>query len=853
VWIKVKSSAGASDFSPAAAATPSPAPEVPQNLTLTAADGQITASWTIVPYAKSYEVYYSTVNSPKGAPKYADTEESSAVIAGLENGAVYYVWVKAKNAAGISDFSPAAAAAPSPAQGVPSAPDAALLSPADGQIKAEWSAVQGAQSYEVYYGMENSANSAAKYGDLTGLNVIISGLENGTAYYVWVRAKNAAGTSDLSPASAATPGPAPGIPAAPGEPGVTAADKQLTVSWAAVPYAAFYEVWYGVESTLNLASKWKENLTAVNTIISGLTNGTTYYVWVRAGNITGTGGFSAGAAGTPVQPIAPPGALQDLTLKPADGALEVYWIPLQDATKYHIYYSPINSPARAQYYGETEGTNTTIEPLVNGANYYVWVKAANDAGEGEFSPGVLGTPKAPSTLDRIEIENGLYKTEYYVGQGFRTAGLTVIAIYNDDDKREDVTGASVLTWKNAGGESQGPTQEGDTKVTAAAGTKTITVSYAGKETSFPITVIEDTVTEIAIGKLPSQTTYYVGEPFNPDGLVVTAYYESGRSKTLGSAEYTLASNNVTEELTGEKDKDIDVTYGIPTITAKFKIKVIAIPNIAALTAYLGKAETGSGSAENIPLKLTLGAGFNIGGENDEWSAILARIAGKGKYVDLNLNEAITGAETKEFNPKAGSAAGKALIVSLTLPKAAESIADGTAAGAAFKYFTSLTSVSGEGVTKIGNHAFYRSLNLSTAKFDKVESIGNNAFYNCEVLEEADFKKAKTIGDHAFSGDFSLSWVNISEAAAGGKIGTEAFYNCSSLTKIYLPAKPPTLEGDAAGVFKNSKYTGDNALVFYVTSDAITCYTTDTTWNELVYSENPTDGKYKITSVNSAST
>jgi hypothetical protein len=83
----------------------------------------------------------------------------------------------------------------------PAAPSTPTVSPGDTQLTVTWTAVEGATAYEVYYGTSSDSGSASKYGtDVTsGTSTTITGLTNGTTYYLWVRAKNSTGTSGFSP------------------------------------------------------------------------------------------------------------------------------------------------------------------------------------------------------------------------------------------------------------------------------------------------------------------------------------------------------------------------------------------------------------------------------------------------------------------------------------------------------------------------------------------------------------------------------------------------------------------------------------------------------------------------------
>jgi fibronectin type 3 domain-containing protein len=273
-------------------------------------------------------------------------------------------------------------------------PEISTLIPADRQLTVSWAEVPGATSYEVYYSTENSPKSAPSNIDITELSEAIGGLENGTTYYVWVKAKNDAETSDFSPVITGIPGiPEPALPpAAPGEPSVTPADEQLTVSWTAVPGAQSYEVWYGEGASLNLASKGKENLTDVNTIISDLTNGTTYYVWVKAVNAAGASEPSARAEGTPREAKSVPDAPAIKQVIPGDESLTVNWNTVDDAKSYEVYYGEDNSFDKAKQYSTVMNPMDTITGLNNSIKYYVWVLAINTAGESKPSASAEGTP-----------------------------------------------------------------------------------------------------------------------------------------------------------------------------------------------------------------------------------------------------------------------------------------------------------------------------------------------------------------------------------------------------------------------------------------------------------------------------
>ncbi|MCK7477121.1 MAG: fibronectin type III domain-containing protein [Candidatus Moduliflexus flocculans] len=109
---------GKSPYSLPASSTPtatSAVPDVPSAPSLVAGDGEITVSWAAVTGVTGYEVYWDIQSSAASIPvgnKKIVTAGAACVITGLENGQTYYVWLKAKNSMGPSDFSVATSEIP---------------------------------------------------------------------------------------------------------------------------------------------------------------------------------------------------------------------------------------------------------------------------------------------------------------------------------------------------------------------------------------------------------------------------------------------------------------------------------------------------------------------------------------------------------------------------------------------------------------------------------------------------------------------------------------------------------------------------------------------------------------------
>ena len=72
---------------------------------------------------------------------------------------------------------------------------------------------------------------------------------------------------------------------------------QLTLNWPAVDGADQYDVYYSTNNSM--PSSPAQTVSTNTTIISGLINGTTYYMWVKPKNAVNSGGVSAAVSGVP--------------------------------------------------------------------------------------------------------------------------------------------------------------------------------------------------------------------------------------------------------------------------------------------------------------------------------------------------------------------------------------------------------------------------------------------------------------------------------------------------------------------------------------------------------------------------
>ena len=416
IWVRAVNNMGRSGYSPFEAGTPqipTIAPTAPAHPVLASRNKELAVSWQAVELAEDYEVWFGTSDDSTQAQKFGSditggvTETS---ITGLVNETTYYVWIKAKNVVGTSGFSSSANAVPSAFAVLPETPALPMVTVGSREVTVNWSPIEGALFYEVWTGATNNSAYAEKCGaDIFGASVTLTGLNNGTTYYIWVKAKNNIGVSGFSPRASGTPSASAATPPDPqSAPTVTAGSGQLAISWQAVEGAASYEVWAGTANNSATATKRGNDVSSTSTAITGLSNGTTYYIWIKAKNSVGTSGFSPMASGTPQEiniggkiPTAPTAGI-------GNGQISITWTAMEGATAYEVWLGTTNNSASAAKNGndESDSLSRTISGLTNGTTYYMWIKAKNSISTSGFSPVASGKPIANAAAPTLTAANG---------------------------------------------------------------------------------------------------------------------------------------------------------------------------------------------------------------------------------------------------------------------------------------------------------------------------------------------------------------------------------------------------------------------------------------------------------------
>lgn len=179
-------------------------------------------------------------------------------------------------------------------------------------------------------------------------------------------------------------------------------------------------------------------------------------------------------------------------------------------------------------------------PTKSGYEYKGWSTSPNaSSGTYSISPGSNTTYyavwKEPVVLSSISVYTSPNKTTYYIGDSLNTAGLKIKLTYSDNSTETISNGFTTSGFSSS-----------------ATGTKTVTVSYGGKTTSFNVSV-----------KAPTITLSYTSKSMAVDDTATLTATTTPSGQTV---TWTSSDTNVAVVSGG----DVTATgTGSATITAKF--------------------------------------------------------------------------------------------------------------------------------------------------------------------------------------------------------------------------------------------------------------------------------------------
>jgi fibronectin type 3 domain-containing protein len=404
--------------SEAVGVVPLRAPTEPRSLSAVAGDSRVDLSWLpplIVGGAPilNYRIYWGTDPRDLGTVKYVPGANCTAAITGLENGATYYLLVRAFNIVGEGASTPIVNATP---RGPPTAPVDIRCAPGDGHVALCWSLPRNdggtpITGYTVLRGTgPDSLMTLATVGMATSHDDV--GLKNGNGYWYAVFATNALGRG---PACDAVYAVALGLPAAP-DVIVEVAGSMVEVRWN--PPSATggadvtgYSLYRGLDPGSMSAIK---QLAATSTLYhdADVELGVTYYYAVSATTAAGEGPSSTPQAATPFGSPGPPG---NAAATADEGLVTLAWMPPsatggKPIVGYRLYRG--TDPATLALLVDLDAVTTYRDRTVQlNVTYHYAISAINERGEGPRAafPTVLlrGPPGVPVEVNAAYADGRL--------------------------------------------------------------------------------------------------------------------------------------------------------------------------------------------------------------------------------------------------------------------------------------------------------------------------------------------------------------------------------------------------------------------------------------------------------------
>jgi photosystem II stability/assembly factor-like uncharacterized protein len=291
----------------------------------------------------------------------------------------------------------------------PASPTNVAALPGTGQATVSWTApapdgtttITG-YSITTFTGAGTAVVSSQNFSS-AATSQLITGLTNGTAYRFQVVAMDGNGTGPPSELSKAV---TVGAPLPPMSVSAVGGNSQVTVSWTA-PFdngsaIASYTVTGSPTGSAVVAAP------AINGIVTGLSNGTSYTFTVTATNANGTG--PASAPSNSVTPATIPGAPTLVTASGRNASALVSWTtPASNGGSVITGYTATSSPGGLAATAAGNATSATVNGLTNGTAYTFTVTAMNLAGTGPPSApsnSVTPAPTVPGQVTNVSAIGG---------------------------------------------------------------------------------------------------------------------------------------------------------------------------------------------------------------------------------------------------------------------------------------------------------------------------------------------------------------------------------------------------------------------------------------------------------------
>lgn len=376
-----------------------------------------------------------------------------------------------------------------------------------------------------------------------------------------------------------------GHPGPPGAPTAAESSHTLAVSFGAAAANGAPVEYYTVH-----ANGTAHQCPASPCTITGLTNGTTYTVYVTATNSAGAG---PGSAQTRAQPNAVPDRVTGLAATPGDGTAALTWQRAHvDGTQVTGYQVEISPPPAGQQQIQPVGvaTSHTFTGLANGTTYTFTVMAANAQGNGPWSLGVTAIPYGKPLTMAAPTATGAA-----VPDPAATLGITVSwpSVTGTAANGSPVTGYTVSEYQaSSSGGPFGATAAATRTVAAGVTSTSFTVNNDGSWYEFAVTA-----TNAAGASQPSPLSapaiQAAAPPNAPSGVTARATGQSdtiqfsftpgaANARQVSSIEYGINGAAESGTITGPFTAGTSYTETLTNATSS------AIANGSPVTVYVAE-------------------------------------------------------------------------------------------------------------------------------------------------------------------------------------------------------------------------------------------------------------------------
>ena len=230
------------------------------------------------------------------------------------------------------------------------------------------------------------SNSAP--GEANATSYAVTGLTNDVVYTFQLRGLNASGHSLASDRLDATP---KAVPYAPTNLSAAGGNGQVALSWDDPEDDTITGYKYSTDGGTTFAEIGGSGATTTTYTVTGLTNGVTHTLALRAVNDLGNGAPSTVSA--LMVPVAP----ANLSAAPGDGKVALSWADPGNATITKYQYNTDGGANFSDFDGGSNSATTayTVTGLPNYQEYSFQIRAVNASGEGPASNSASATPRAP--------------------------------------------------------------------------------------------------------------------------------------------------------------------------------------------------------------------------------------------------------------------------------------------------------------------------------------------------------------------------------------------------------------------------------------------------------------------------